>query len=436
MGHDDVAVPSHEQDYFSLVTRIADPFIRAGVAASIERTLMPAQARPAYPGHFTVTVDGRHFGSQTTWPGLDSWQMAGAYLLLGQRQLVLDYFAFVRASQRADGNVPFAIFPGDVAPAATETYLRGLRYPADAYRFNERKWIGLFEHWQVRANPLSVLAPICYVLTASEIAAGETTCNWLRANIASIELSAQFVLTRRGANGLIGGAGFYVECPPRDQWDGVTQCYAVRAMRELARMGELAGIPALAQRWTREADLLARTFRDVFWVGDHFAEYVHPTHGLVDLHGLCDVNLAAIALDVATDEQAEILWPRLTCEPALWHGGMPTQLVSDPLAYQDWERPEALPFDHENGDFYDVAAMGRVWFLDALACWRMGDVDRLRESVRLVCRMGERNGWQWHERYHAQPDGSVKPAGPAGYCEYAAVLARVVLGQPDVFGTV
>ena len=27
---------------------------------------------------------------------------------------------------------------------------------------------------------------------------------------------------------------------------------------------------------------------------------------------------------------------------------------------------------------------------------------RLVESVRLVCRMGEANGWQWHERYHAQ----------------------------------
>ena len=31
-----------------------------------------------------------------TWPGLDSWQMAGAYLFLDRTRLVLDYFEFVR----------------------------------------------------------------------------------------------------------------------------------------------------------------------------------------------------------------------------------------------------------------------------------------------------------------------------------------------------
>ena len=74
-----------------------------------------------------------------------------------------------------------------------------------------------------------------------------------------------------------------------------------------------------------------------------------------------------------------------------------------------------------------------MWYLDALASRRMRDWERLRESARLVCAMGQRHGWQWHERYHAQPDGTVKPAGPAGYCEYAAVLVRVVLGSPEAF---
>src|SRR5437763_12843224 len=92
---------------------ISDPLIREGVHAAIELTLDPAKSQPAYPGHFCVVADGSHFGSDVTWPGLDSWEMAGAYLLLGHTQLVLDYFAFVRASQRADGNIPFAIFPAD-----------------------------------------------------------------------------------------------------------------------------------------------------------------------------------------------------------------------------------------------------------------------------------------------------------------------------------
>src|SRR5438067_4011588 len=111
------------------IERIADPLIRAGVAAAIEKTLLPAATERAYPGHFTVTADGSHFGTEVTWPGLDSWEMAGAYLLLGHRQVVLDYFAFVRASQRTDGNIPFAIFPAEQRPEETDTYLRGLRYP-------------------------------------------------------------------------------------------------------------------------------------------------------------------------------------------------------------------------------------------------------------------------------------------------------------------
>ena len=77
--------------------------------------------------------------------------------------------------------------------------------------------------------------------------------------------------------------------------------------------------------------------------------------------------------------------------------------------------------------------MGRVWYRETLACRRMRAWQRLVESARLVSAIGERHGWQWHERYHAMPDGSARAAGPAGYCEYAAVLVRVVLGNPDLF---
>src|SRR2546423_10727471 len=135
----------------SKIRSIADPLIRQGVTEAIERTLMPAKSKPAYPGHFCVVADGSHFGSDVTWPGLDSWEMAGAYLLLGEHQLVLDYFAFVRASQRGDGNIPFAIFPGEKDLDRT-TYLRGMRWPEDVYTYaprgmGARKWIGLFDHW-------------------------------------------------------------------------------------------------------------------------------------------------------------------------------------------------------------------------------------------------------------------------------------------------
>ena len=110
MNGDDPHSVAEPQATPSPTTCIADPLVRDGVAAAIERTLLPAMSHAAYPGHFTVTVDGRHFGSDTTWPGLDSWEMAGAYLLLGQRDLVRDYLAFVKAAQREeDDNIPFAI---------------------------------------------------------------------------------------------------------------------------------------------------------------------------------------------------------------------------------------------------------------------------------------------------------------------------------------
>ena len=46
--------------------------------------------------------------------------------------MVLDYFEFVRASQRQDGNIPFAIFNGNTRPGGC---LRGLKYPDDVFTY-------------------------------------------------------------------------------------------------------------------------------------------------------------------------------------------------------------------------------------------------------------------------------------------------------------
>src|ERR1700683_1516129 len=72
------------------VSIIADPVIRAGVEAAISENLVPAATEKYYPGYFSITADGGDFGDGATWPGLDSWQMAGAYLLIGRTRLVLD----------------------------------------------------------------------------------------------------------------------------------------------------------------------------------------------------------------------------------------------------------------------------------------------------------------------------------------------------------
>ncbi len=420
-------------DQKSQIDRIKDPVIRAGVLAAVNKNLIPAATESAYPGFFNISADGGAYGGEATWPGLDSWQMAGAYLLIGRHRLVLDYFDFVRASQRKDGNVPFAIFTGDTQPG--DTYLRGMKVPDDIFTYvppkrdgvppssqQTRKWVGLFTHWELKSNPLSTLGPICYILTAAEIFDATHDSAWLKDHLPSIEGAAQFVYSLITTNGLVGGSGFYTELPPREGWDGVTQCYAIHAFRELARLKR-------ANLWSSRADALAKALVKEFWRDDHFGEYVHITHGLVDSHGLSDTNWAAVAFGIADSRHLKVLWPKLIHEPAFWLGGMPTQTVTKPFAYEAWEN-DLVPFATPPPT-HDVAAMGRAWYLEALACKRMHATERLVESTRLVCRMAK-DGY-WRERYNPKADGTAEPTGAEKYCEYAAVLARVVLGNPDVF---
>ncbi len=429
--------PANEPDW---VRRIGDPEIRAGVEAAVFKNLIPAATERVYPGHFTINADGGGYGSDSTWPGLDSWQMIGPYLQLERTRLVLDYFDFVRASQRKDGNIPFAIFNGNTRPGGC---LRGLKYPDDLFTFKPpkreglpassqeaRQWIGLFEHWQTKGYPLSTLAPICYVLTAAEIFEATGSRSWLRERLDSVESAARFLLTLRKDSALIGGSGYYIEAPPREGCDGVAQCYAVQAFRQLASLCRAAGQTARQADWSSQADKLAEAFLGAFWRDDHFGEYVHPEHGLVDTHGLSDVNWGAVAFGLADERRLDRLWPRLMAEPAFWAGDMPTQVVTKPFAYEKWEfsRSVDCPADPLN----DVAAMGRVWYLKALACRRMKARARLVDSVLKVCRAAKGDGY-WRERYHLKPDGSVSPDGSQKYCEYPAVLVRVVSANREIF---
>jgi hypothetical protein len=427
-------------DALAFVKRIPDPVIRAGVEAAITKNLVPAASERVYPGHFTINADGGGFGADTTWPGLDSWQMTGAYLLLGRTRMVLDYFDFVRASQRRDGNIPFAIFDGETRPGGC---LRGLKYPQDVFTYqpprreglppssqSTRAWIGLFEHWQTQGYPLSTLGPICYLLTAAEIFDHTRSLPWLEERLDSIEAAARHLLTRRNDLGLIGGSGFYMEAPPREDCDGVTQCYTIQAFRRLAQLLRSAHHRARASRWSTEADHLARSFRKTFWRTDHFAEYLHPRRGLVDSHGLSDVNWAAVAFGLVDGRDLRRLRTRLLSEPGFWVGGMPTQVVTKPFSYEPWESSPSSDCGVE--PFNDIAAMGRVWYLETLALRRLKARDRLVESVRNVCQAGLPEGF-WRERYHPKPDGTVSADGSRKYCEYAAVLVRVVLGNRDLF---
>ena len=76
--------------------------------------------------------------------------------------------------------------------------------------------------------------------------------------------------------------------------------------------------------------------------------------------------------------------------------------------------------------------MGRVWYVEAIPCRRMKARGHLVDSVVKVCRAAKVDGY-WRERYHLKPDGFVSADGSQKYCEYAAVLARVVFDSRELF---
>lgn len=424
----------------SIINQIKDEDIREGVRAAIEKTLLTAHTDKAYLGHFTVVADGSAFGADNTWPGLDSWEMAGAYLKMGMEDVVLGYFDFVEASQREDGNIPFAIWAAEdyATPESRMTHARGLRYPDDIFtytpprgKYPTRNWIGLFTHW-VYENPLSMLAPICYPLTAGEVFTKTKDVEWVKQKLPSLERACQYILSQRSNQGLIGGAGFYIELPPRKEWDGITQCYTYKAFKDMSILYEAAQNKGKAYFWKEQAEALGRAFRRCYWKDGHFAEYIHPDFGAVDFHGLTDVDWAAIGLGLADDGQVNELWPHLLAEKNFWWGNFPTQAVTKPYTYREWEFGRKVPFE-TNGPIYDMAAIGRIWYVEMTACLAMKDYERVKKAVKLVCQMGLKHDGYWFERYHMLQDRRVSPAGPKGYCEYAAILARIVLGNIDLF---
>jgi len=84
--------------------------------------------------------------------------------------------------------------------------------------------------------------------------------------------AAKYVLSRKTADGLISGSGFYTEAPPRNGCDGVTQCYAVHACRQMAKLCAAAGQKTDGAAWSGDADKLSQSFAEAFWCDDHFYE--------------------------------------------------------------------------------------------------------------------------------------------------------------------
>jgi hypothetical protein len=98
---------------------------------------------------------------------------------------------------------------------------------------------------------------------------------------------------------------------------------------------------------------------------------------------------------------------------------MPTGIAMFPEKYEKWESTF--------GDNQDLAAMGRVWYIEAQARYNMKDADGLIETINRVSKAGRDSGYYWRERYNEK--GGY---GAEKYNEYPANLIRIV--QRFLFG--
>ena len=382
--------------------RIPDPLITEAYTQAAVKNVLAAVNPKVFPGYFSVCADGRGFGYGNTYPSLDGHQMTDALLWLGQVDVARNNWDYVRGFQRDDGLLPIAILPAsagkDIGPAG---------FPSITASTG-----ALYTHW-VPGNPLAALASPTYIQNADVIFRRTLDRAWLAAQIESVNRSANYLESLTDANGAVRGGGYYIERPARLDRDGVTQPHAVDAFLRVAALNRVLKQTTAAARYEAIAARIRSNFQQQFWVQDHFIEYISPGHGAIDSHGLSDTNWAALAFGVATPEQERILWPRLVGEKAFYYGGMPTGIVTEPDNYEGWE------FSYK--DRMDVAAMGRVWYLECAARARMGDAAGLIRTIHRVCETGRDSGYYWRERYTAEG-----PRGAEKYCEYPANLIRIV----------
>jgi len=382
-------------------TSLAITYERAAV-----QNVLAAVNPDVFFGYFSVCADGHGFGYGNTYPSLDGHQMSDALLWLGRESVVLANWDYVKSFQRKNGLLPLAILPASAGKDIGPKGFPGIVSPNG----------GLYVHW-VPGNPLLALGGPTYIQNADVIFRSTLDTSWLLAQLPSINLAVDFLDSLTTEAGAVRGGGYYVERPPRLESDGVTQCYAIDAFRIAASLNRVAGNDSAASRYGRLAAKIRNHFVATFWVKDHFAEYMNPAHGLVSGHGLTDVDWAAIATGVATPEQTAVLWPRLRSEERFHYGGIPTGIATHPEKYEPWEF---------NYDRHDLAAMGRVWYLEAWARARMGDAAGLLAGLRKVSQIGRDSGYYWRERFEPDGKGGAVATGPNTYCEYPANYIRIM----------
>lgn len=381
---------------------IPDALISEAYRQAAKKNVLASVNPGVFPGYFSVCADGQGFGYGNTYPSLDGHQLSDALLWLGQVDTVRQNFAYVKTFQREDGLLPIAILPREADK------LIGPQGHTARVEPNG----GLYRHW-VPGNPLEALASPTYIQNADVVFRHTLDRGWLQDQILSVNRAAEYLARLITPEGMVRGAGYYVERPTRVDCDGVSQPHAIDAFKRAAALNRVLDNTEASARFTALAQRLEKIFAGRFWAKDRFVEYIHPERGAIAAHGYTDSDWAALAFGCGTPGQRNKVWTAIRREERFYYGGMPTGISTEPEGYQPWE------FTHS--DRQDLAAMGRVWYLEAHARARMDDAGGLVESIRRVCRAGQQADWYWRERYNAS--GGY---GAQKYCEYPANLIRIV----------
>jgi len=381
---------------------IPDQLVKEAYEKAATQNILAAVNPKIFEGYFSVCADGIDFGYGNTYPSLDGHQMSDALLWLGKVEVVKSNWDYVKKFQKAKGELPIAIIPKE---AGKNIGPPGFQSPVDING-------GLYKHW-VPGDPLRALAGVTYIQNADIIFRFTQDREWLRKQLPSVNLTADYLASMIRADGAVGGAGYYVERPTRVEYDGVSQCHTAEALYRLSALNKIANNNIAADKYLQLAKKVENNFRKNFWLKDHFAEYINPSRGVISNHGLTDVDWSAIATGTATAAQQVILWPQLKDELLFYYNGMPTGIATLPDTYEKWETTYA--------DNQDLAAMGRVWYIEAWARANMHDGKGLIETIRRVCREGKDSGYYWRERYNAKGGYGAKK-----YNEYPANLIRII----------
>lgn len=381
---------------------LPDPLITEAYYKAAHQNVLAAVNPAIFEGYFSVCADGKGFGYGNTYPSLDGHQMSDALLWLGQINTVKANWDYVKSFQKPDGRLPIAILP---AEAGKMIGPKNYQSEVDANG-------GLYTHW-VPKDPLRALAGTTYIQNADVIFRFTLDKQWLREQLPSIHLTADYLASLISHEGAVGGAGYYIERPTRLEFDGVSQGHVADAFKRLAALNLIIGDHVAANKYNTLANRVTSYFQNKFWQGTQYAEYLHPEKGFIKGHGLTDVDWTALATGIASEKQKRILWPQLKNEKGFYYKGMPTGIATRPETYQSWETTYA--------DNQDLAAMGRVWYVEAWARANMGDADGLISSIRAVSNAGRDSSYYWRERYNANGGYGAKK-----YNEYPANLIRTV----------